>query len=565
MKPNPEILSKIKNYIGSKTKLDETATSISKKLFLDQATVRKYLNYLKIEFKTLTTNKKNKPISVEIDGVTYPSILAASKATGIHPNTLNYRFSPSQRQRAKERYEKDKQKAFKTSYLGTTKTWESKLLDGMRRRISNNKKYTNLSCTVTIEDIKKLFNQVSDRCEICNQPYNFEIANDIDLRQPSIDRINSNTGYVPDNIRIVCFQCNTNHRSDLFTKRCSNCSSWVLSHGNHCHMCGFSIEKQKFDDNWETWLSIRDRVINGSETLSLERQKHLFNELCKKTVSRNKGNLIPSYRTGLLLADSFFPNRLKAYKTNERSFHSWCTDDNKMKEVIKVMTEENATVRPGLILDYVRKVSNYKVARVYNFRPIVAREVINKYAPNNGAIYDFSSGFGGRLLGACATNKNLDYIGVDPNTETYKNLQNLKNFLKKEINYSGNIEIYKACSEEFLPDKYKNKIDLAISSPPYYDLEQYSEELTQSYRRYPSYSLWREKFLKQTLSNIHQLLKNDGILAINVKNTNYDIADDTKLFATELGFSLIDTLEMELSSRTSSSRTEPILIFKKSG
>jgi len=556
--PKEEIINLLKEFSLKQDTSKLTANYIATILNLDQATVRKYCKQLKIQFLETGYKKKNKSLPITIDGILYPSINAASQGLNIHPNTLHYRISQDQQQKAKERYESNKSKHHAQVYLATSRSFEIKLLDGIKRRISTNDLYKNLECTLTQEDIRKLL--IIQNCPICNVLLEQEINNDIGDAQPSVDRINSKQGYTAENIRIVCYRCNTNHRADLFQKKCS-CSSWLMSHYNFCFHCGKKIEHSSFDENWNKYLQIKDRVLTG-EQLDLDRKKRLFAELKNKHLSL-KGNIIPSYRTGLMLVDSFFPNRFKAHKSDQKSFHSYISDSLKMKQVIELMTKEKAAIRPGLVPDYIRKASNYKVARVYNFRPTVAKLLVDKFVPEGGIVYDYSSGFGGRLLGAMASEKNVSYIGIDPNTETYSNLLKLRAFLINDVQLSNKIDIQQACSEEFCPDSLLGKVDMAFSSPPYYDLEQYSDELTQCYRKFPSYPTWKEHYLKVTIRNIYSLLKATGLFVINIKNTNYELATDTLEIASQAGFVLHETLMMELSSRSDSQRLESIFIFKK--
>lgn len=556
-----QILEKLKAYLNGRDELEETATKIGRELKIDQTTVRKYLTQMGVKFKVSESKKKNKAIPVEIDGVIYESILKASKATGIHPNTLHYRFSSEQKEKSKQRYQENKQHHHKINHLAGNRTWARKLLNLAQHRLLVNKNYKNLELTLALDDLEELTKDL-DRCMICDQVYDLNIENDISDNQPSLDRIDPSKGYSTDNIRIVCYRCNANHRSDLFRKECGNCKKWTMEHSLYCHRCGDRLEEASFEKNWETWLELKERVLYG-EPLSLDRKLKLFNEVKNKDIARGKGNLIPSYKSGLLLVDSFFPNRFKARKANERSYWDWINSEPKMRETIERMTKDQVKIRVGLIPDYIRKVSKYGVARVYNFRPLTARALVARFGKEDGIVYDFSAGFGGRMLGTMIAFDRVNYIGIDPNRETYENLLKLKDFLLNDAKCQGKIEVYCEKSEDFCPRDLVEKVDFAFSSPPYFDLEQYSDDLDQCYRRFPSYPLWKEKYLRATLKNIHQLLKKEGHLAINIKNTNYNLADDLVEIGKEEGLHLVEVLEMELASRKEEGRTEPIFVFQK--
>ena len=59
-----------------------------------------------------------------------------------------------------------------------------------------------------------------------------------------------------------------------------------------------------------------------------------------------------------------------------------------------------------------------------NFPPLTARwiyENYTKHIPKNETlnIYDPSSGWGGRILGAMASHRKIHYVGTDPNTDNF--------------------------------------------------------------------------------------------------------------------------------------------------
>ena len=86
-----------------------------------------------------------------------------------------------------------------------------------------------------------------------------------------------------------------------------------------------------------------------------------------------------------------------------------------------------------------------------------------------GNVYDYSMGYGGRLLGVTSSNMRYSYTGIDPNTETIEGL----NYLNTLLDNPGTL--VQSVSEEYQP----TDVDLAFSSPPYFNLEKYSEEDTQ--------------------------------------------------------------------------------------
>ena len=174
-----------------------------------------------------------------------------------------------------------------------------------------------------------------------------------------------------------------------------------------------------------------------------------------------------------------------------------------------------------------------------NFPPLTARLLYEKFTdhikqdePLN--IYDPSSGWGGRILGAMSSKKQIHYIGTDPNTDNYideidkSRYEYVADFFNNEAletnpfweERKNTYHVFQEGSEHIgdHPDfqQYKGKLDLVFTSPPYFDREQYSEDEEQSFKAYPMYHDWRDNFLKPTLINAYESLRNDRYLLWNI-------------------------------------------------
>ena len=196
---------------------------------------------------------------------------------------------------------------------------------------------------------------------------------------------------------------------------------------------------------------------------------------------------------------------------------------------------------------------------VSNFRPTAAKLIYEKFGGDT--IWDMSCGWGGRLLGFLSAKNTKHYIGTEPSTKTYDGL--LK--MKKDFSYLGKqVDIYKLGSEEYKPKK--ESLDLCFTSPPYFDTEKYSDEDTQSFKKFPTEDGWVNGFLKKTMENCYYGLKKDSYMLINIANTpKYKfIEQETIRISKELGFVQEDTLQLTLSSVMGAGhKFEPIFVFKK--
>jgi hypothetical protein len=276
-----------------------------------------------------------------------------------------------------------------------------------------------------------------------------------------------------------------------------------------------------------------------------------------------KNGYIDQTMHALGLAWSYFPHwvEVKCGNSKMRPIDYW-NDDDKLKEIIRKTWNWHLKHSDGkFTLNRLRQ--NFKIyggnQTVSNFRPSAAKYIYNTYG-KGGTVWDMSCGWGGRLIGFLTSNCKT-YIGTDPSTKTYDGLLRLS----KELNFYGkNIQIYKLGSEVFIPKK--ETVDLCFTSPPYFDTEKYSDEDTQSYKKYPDNWSWLNGFLRTTMQNCHIGLKKDGVMILNIANTpkHNNIEEETLKIANECGFELVDTIKLALSSIAGKGiKYEPIFIFRK--
>jgi len=205
---------------------------------------------------------------------------------------------------------------------------------------------------------------------------------------------------------------------------------------------------------------------------------------------------------------------------------------------------------------------------VSGFRPSAAASLFHHYCPEGGRVYDPSAGFGGRLLGSFACHVGT-YIGVDPSTPTYTGLCQMRNELLTLLPRHVNVELYQKGSEHFRPEK--GSIHCAMTSPPYWGLEKYTHEETQSWVRYPGKNEWLHGFMADTLRNCHYGIRNNGYLILNIAGTKEypSLHTDVVTLAEGLGFRLIATHDLRLSkmvgtkSADASFKLEPCFVFTR--
>lgn len=141
-----------------------------------------------------------------------------------------------------------------------------------------------------------------------------------------------------------------------------------------------------------------------------------------------------------------------------------------------------------------------------SFRPPVIVSIIKKFKSKK--VLDFSAGWGDRLIGALACN--VEYTGVDPNDCVHKGYREMiKIFGSKKINliHSG-----------FEDAKITGMFDLIFTSPPYFDLEIYTKDKTQSVSKYKELDDWLNNFLLFSLKKAWEHLIKTGYMMIIINN-----------------------------------------------
>ena len=171
----------------------------------------------------------------------------------------------------------------------------------------------------------------------------------------------------------------------------------------------------------------------------------------------------------------------------------------------------------GILKDEVknRGISNsvlYRALKMHTymasqFKPELALALYNFFGAKD--VLDFSAGWGDRLVGFLASNAE-SYIGIDPNTKLHEPYRQVVNFCETDKSTRF------ICSPAEDADLTGVKVDFVFTSPPYFDIERYSEEETQSWKRYRNPQQWVDSFLLPTLTKCYEALEEGGRIAVNI-------------------------------------------------
>jgi hypothetical protein len=276
----------------------------------------------------------------------------------------------------------------------------------------------------------------------------------------------------------------------------------------------FLIDKYKlqYPHSHLTEVEVENNFIN---LLKFNTSKLLIKGKCATKIPRND---LPDYYlknelVGRISSDYFQrDNRIKCSGITSASPYVKWTQSGKRTWLKSVINEarkkkyiNESTIRNPLTKHFLAS----------QFLPIVAKFIINKF--NAKKVVDFSSGWGDRLCGFYASNAE-EYIGIDPNIDLHPSYEKQIGFYKKFVNNKKTTLI--AQPAETIDFSQFDEYDMIFTSPPYFNIEKYSMDESQSHVKYKNYNTWLSEFLFKTISNSLSCLKKDGYIAINIADTN---------------------------------------------
>ena len=276
-----------------------------------------------------------------------------------------------------------------------------------------------------------------------------------------------------------------------------------------------------------------------------------FSKLNYNNVNNNKIGL--GNNRGQTINRFLFPNMMTAEPKGRgsNSLRDRFLDERKLKRAIRICFEFRTgerLLRPTQLRTALELVTGENVT---NFKAQNAKAIAEHLCPVLwGNVYDYSCGYGGRLLGIGSSNFKYKYIGVEPNTETVNYLNYLNDIIDEATGVRGTI--IQSVSEQYQPED----IDLAFSSPPYFNLEKYSNEETQCMVQFKTEDEWFEGYVAPTMENIKRSLNDDGIFATNIadyksydRKEPYEVVQRWIQTAEKVGFKYDGVIKMMLNTR----------------
>ena len=282
-----------------------------------------------------------------------------------------------------------------------------------------------------------------------------------------------------------------------------------------------------------------------------------WNNLKKKNIIEN--NINSTSVTGMNIIKKNMPHiyEVKNYKGKSIS-NGWNIIN--LKKAVRINRKSHNTPYFSEIVRQLGFTSGTSKITIY--RPLLTKRIVEYFNSKN--VLDVCIGWGGRMLGSSCV-EGVTYTGIEPYSKTFNGLRKIKN----ELNLQ-NVILYKNTAENIIPTLTR-QYDLALTSPPYYNMEIYTEEDTQSHK-YGSYSEWVKKFLKPVVYGVLDKLVDNGKSCWAIKNIKtdkkYNLYDDVVKLHNDKGWKKMD-VEFYVGncirpgSKTNKKGKEITYVFKK--
>lgn len=258
-------------------------------------------------------------------------------------------------------------------------------------------------------------------------------------------------------------------------------------------------------------LEISKQIKN----ISLEDIDKEMNQLIQ--IGTSASTMSPRSRVGNNVVDYFtFSQRLSTKGKYNINFYEFIVniDEFKKKKFIQNMLHYYDSVK-----NKTKKKNHYTVLKeVYNIcisainiiRPLVYMEIYVKYKPT--CVLDFCAGWGGASVAASALNI-PNYIGIEINQTLNQPYNHLIAFLKERSTTTIQMIFDNALSLDYSKLEY----DLVFTSPPYYFIQKYENNI-----EYASKKEMDELFYIPLFSNTYKNLQPNGVYALNINKEVYE-------------------------------------------
>jgi ParB-like chromosome segregation protein Spo0J len=270
--------------------------------------------------------------------------------------------------------------------------------------------------------------------------------------------------------------------------------------------------------------------------------------------------------TAYQVADTFHRHRYEGKCDGMKSPLEGFADDKILRRILAFAISQGVQL-PAHFFGQLHLMSG--VQECANFRPGFAAYIYRRFCEPGARVLDTSTGYGGRIVGAIGSGVVREYVGIDPSTLTH--VANLA--MLQALGDPLEVRLHNQPAEDVSAFDLDGAFDFSFTSPPYFSKERYSEEPTQSWRRYPTGESWRDGFLARMLALQFAALKPDALNLVNIedvliKGHTYPLVEWTRAAGIAAGFEFESMEQFPLAASNwvaeeGVERFEHVLVFRK--
>jgi len=259
----------------------------------------------------------------------------------------------------------------------------------------------------------------------------------------------------------------------------------------------------------------KEKIANQIKNISMNQLEREMNELIN--IGSNAYTMSPRSRIGNNIVDYFtFQQRLETKGKYNINFYEFIIniDEFKKKKFIQNMLiyyetvkNKNNTKNKFIVL---KEVYNICISAINIIRPLVYMEIYSKYQPTR--VLDFCAGWGGAAVAASALNI-PHYIGIEININLKEPYEKMVEYLKTKSTSKIEIIFENALNIDYNKFYY----DLVFTSPPYYFIQKYENNI-----EYSNKQDMNELFYKPIFTKVYKGLQPGGYFIINVCKEVYE-------------------------------------------
>ena len=297
-------------------------------------------------------------------------------------------------------------------------------------------------------------------------------------------------------------------------------------------------------------VSIED--IENHKTISTRELQKDLESLRRFDATENRNN----FYGNPFLYHFQFKNLLNCRREKGKTIYDIWNDPEEQKKLIENTRKRNRGGRTAA--GNVYECFRINLGSIVMFKSTTAKYLYKKYGASH--VLDPTAGWGGRMLGAWALD--IDYTGIDTNTELKPAYDGMIDFLNKEQEFDTELfetqtsqlkMIFKSCLDvDFSEIPY----DMVLTSPPYINLELYEHM-----EPWQSDEAFYKDFFLPLFEKCLKHIKIGGNVCFNISPKMYEDALKHGLPECDIEEDLLQQLGQQKGKK----KQDKIYIWQKSG